>query len=319
LSFLSNIKRTVKKCLKPVRDRLVNRTAQENDAIYRLIYHYVHDKDQALPLASLQTKNAFAHQWEKFPEGDALLGDVWFRNHVSQILCEEELQINSTWFAEKDVLDAGCGNGRWSYGFAQLGANITAVDINQVALNKTSQILEGFSVRKNFIQSPLENLTSNLQSKQFDLVFSWGVVHHCESFNQALDQLTQCVREGGMLYLYLYGRESLSFKEDINLFKERIIYNTLFSDEEKHAFLMKKTGGDIAKIHIAHDLYAPLINRRLEFDYVKNFLEKRNFYSIVRTIDSTEIFVRAFKGDAQLLQKEVLPKKVKPYWFERYL
>ena len=32
------------------------------------------------------------------------------------------------WFAGKSVLDAGCGNGRWSTAFARLGAQVTAID-----------------------------------------------------------------------------------------------------------------------------------------------------------------------------------------------
>lgn len=137
----------------------------------------------------------------KYPEGTALLGDPWFEENAARILSEEELQIHPNWFSGKEVLDAGCGSGRWSYGLAQLGAHITAVDINKSALNKTQSVLEKFEIPKKFIQTPLEQLTNALQSKQF---------HHCESFNQSLDQLTRCVKEGGMIYLYLYGRESLS-------------------------------------------------------------------------------------------------------------
>lgn len=318
MTISSSLKLKLKGVLKNLRERFNRTSAQENDALYRLIYHYVHDKDQSLSLASLQTQNAFAHQWEKYPEGTALLGDPWFEENAARILSEEELQIHPSWFAGKEVLDAGCGSGRWSYGLAKLGAHITAVDINEGALAKTQSVLEKFPIPKNFIQTSLEQLTNALQSRQFDLVFSWGVVHHCESFNQSLDQLTRCVKEGGLIYIYLYGRESLSYEEDIKLFKQRVIYNTLFTEDEKRAFLMKKSGNDSSKLNMSHDLYAPLINRRLDFEYVKNFLHQRGFHSIERTIDHSEIFVRAFKGDAHILQKEILPKKSKPYWFERY-
>ena len=63
-------------------------------------------------------------------EGGVLLSDPWFRENVTRILTEEELQIRPEWFAGKRVLDAGCGRGRWSYGFASLGTDVTSVDVN---------------------------------------------------------------------------------------------------------------------------------------------------------------------------------------------
>ena len=317
MTLLKDIKRGANQAIKLLRSFLTDQRSKETDALYRLLYHSVHDNDQALSLACSQTQNAFASQWEDLPSGNALLSDSWFRHNVRRILCEEELQINSDWFAGKSILDAGCGNGRWSYGFAQLGANITAVDVNLIAVNSTEKVLEKFPIKKEFIHSPLEELSEHV-STQFDLVFSWGVAHHCKSFNQSLNQLIQRVKEGGMLYLYLYGRESFPYEADLNLFKERVLYNSLSTDSEKLSFLQKKAKGDKSKLHIYHDFYAPLINRRLDFSYVKDFLSKRGMHSIERTIDHTELFIRAFKGDANELKKHVLPKKTKPFWFERY-
>lgn len=317
MTFFKEIQRGANQAIKLLRGFLTNQKGKETEALYRLLYHSVHDNEQALSLASSQTQNAFASQWEDLPTGNALLSDSWFRHNVRRILCEEELQINPDWFVGKSILDAGCGNGRWSYGFAQLGANLTAVDVNLVAIKSTEKALEKFPIKKEFIHTPLEELNSHCSS-QFDLVFSWGVAHHCKSFNQSLNQLIQRVKEGGMLYLYLYGRESCPYEADLNLFKERIFYNSLLTDYEKLSFLQKKAKGDKSKLHIYHDIYAPLVNRRLDFNYVKDFLSKRGMHSIVRTIDHTELFIRAFKGDARELKKYVLPKKTKPFWFERY-
>ena len=317
MTLLKNIKSNVKKTLNFFGKIFKNQSSKENDALYRLLYQSVHDNEQALSLACLQTQNAFASQWEHLPSGNALLSDSWFRHNVGRILCEEEIQVSSDWFAGKSILDAGCGNGRWSYGFAQLGANVTAVDVNLIALNKTQKALEDFPIKKEFIHAPLEELATHC-SAQFDLVFSWGVAHHCRSFNRSLDQLVERVKDGGMIYLYLYGRESCSYDVDLELFKERVFYNSLLTDTEKLSFLQKKSGGDRSKLHILHDIYAPLINRRLDFTYVKEYLAKRGMHNIERTIDHTELFIRAFKGNASEVKRCILPKKSKPYWFERY-
>ncbi|MGE0022662.1 MAG: hypothetical protein AB7S70_03410 [Hyphomicrobium sp.] len=121
-----------------------------------------------------------------------------------------------------------------------------------------------------------------------------------------------------MLFLYLYGRESIAYAGDIEMFKDRVYYNTRHTQEERDAFLDEKTKGDRTWQHSKHDLYAPLINRRLEFDYVLDFLAERGFKDIVRTVDHTELFVRALRGDVETYKTNwILPKKAPPYWFQR--
>lgn len=290
----------------------------ETDALYRILYELVQDKEDSLDISSSQTKDAFAFQWENLPEGDGLLSDPWFKANVANILTDQELLIKPDWFAGKEVLDAGCGNGRWSYAFSQLGAKVTAVDINTIALEETKRTLSESPIKHEFYQSPLETLSANLPAKKFDVVFSWGVLHHCQSYNKAFHQLFNYVKEGGVIYLYLYGRESLSYSDDIDYFKERVIYNSLPSFEEKENFLLKKARGDRDKLHIYHDIYAPLVNRRLEFKEVKDVLEENGFCNIIRTIDHSELFVRAFKGNPTIPEEMLLPPKTKPFWFERY-
>lgn len=283
----------------------------ESQVIYKILYDEVHDLDQARQIRGTRTSDAFKKQWEQHPEGEYLLSDPWFREHVDKILCRQELLLPPEWFAGKKVLDAGCGNGRWSYGFSKLGADLTCVDINGNALEKTQAAISAFSNPQRFIQSPLEEL----RLEGYDLVFCWGVAHHCESFNRALDGITRAVREGGVLYMYLYGRESFSWEEELHLFRERLVYNTMYNDEEKMRFLLKKAHGDKNIVHNIHDIYAPLINRRFLYDDVCAMLSQRGFSQFLRTIQHTEVFIRAVKGSADL-SGVTLPPKQAPYWFQ---
>ena len=162
-------------------------------------------------------------------------------------------------------------------------------------------------------------MSKNLPAKKYDLVFCWGVIHHCKSFNKSLKELLKFVKKDGILYLYLYGRDSLDYNTDVDLFKSRIMYNVLPTKEDKYKFLLKKARGNKDKVHNFHDIYSPLINRRLEYKYVKDFLKSEGFEDIVRTIDHTELFIRAIKGNAKdYYKKYILPKKKAPYWFEHH-
>ena len=153
------------------------RTRRDLDTLYHLLYQFSHDMENAVDIFSSQTTDAFEHQWTKFSKGRYLLSDPWFRQNVDRIIVEEELQLKREWFKGKDILDAGCGNGRWSYGFAKLGANVTAVDINQIAIEETRKAIRDFTVKKAFYVSPLEELSKNIPSQKHDLVFCWGVLN----------------------------------------------------------------------------------------------------------------------------------------------
>jgi len=293
----------------------LGRMKQEIDVLYRLLYNASHDLSNPIPLATSQTEDAFAHQWKDLKEGRFLLSDPWFREHVTRILSEEEILIRPEWFEGKRVLDAGSGNGRWSYGLAKLGARVTAVDVNPVAIEETRAALMGVGDGHAFHVTPLEELDAVLGDERFDLVFSWGVLHHCADFSRALEQVTARTREGGVLYLYLYGRESLSLEEDIELFKERLAYNTLEGEEARLAFLLEKAHGDPDKVHNVHDIYAPSINRRLDYLPLEQRLTDLGFHGITRTIDHPELFVRAFRGSFP--EDQQLPPSRPPFWFQR--
>ena len=193
------------------------------------------------------------------------------------------------------------------------------VDASEAAIAETRHALTVFTTPKSFVVSPLEQLTAALpQGKTFDLVFCWGVAHHCQRFNQVVGELTRLVSDGGILYLYLYGRESLPFARDLALFKERVAYNTLTTDQEKYDFLLAKAGSNPDRVHAMHDSYAPLINRRLTFDQVKELLEKKGMCRIERTIDHSELFLRSIKGDGAALEPWLLAKAEAPYWFQHH-
>ena len=253
-----------------------------------------------------------------FPAANSCSSDPVFRRDVERIISEEEILIDRSWFPGKAVLDAGCGGGRWSYGLAKLGAQVTAVDTNISAINATRAALNEIGAQAAFLQSDLESLHSKLPHESFDLVWSWGVLHHCVSFTGALKSVARLVRPGGMIYLYLYGRESIDLSTDVRIFKDRLMYNYLPTAEARHAFLLRMASGDESNIHHVHDIYAPLINRRFEFTEVRDLLHSIGFADVARTIDHTEIWVRAVKGDDDMIIKTYgLPQKKPPYWFQR--
>lgn len=296
----------------------ISNVKSDVEALYHLLYEAVHDLQASLPLATRQTEDAFADQWEHLPTGRFLLSDNDFRKNITDILTKEEILLAPEWFKGKRVLDAGCGNGRWAYGLAKLGVDLTCADVNPVAIASTKNALAKIDVPKRFVITELEAIGEKLAGEKFDLVFSWGVVHHCRSFNESLRNICSLVADGGVIFMYLYGRESMTIDADVALFKERVKYNMLPTMEAKHSFLLEKAHGDLNEVHVQHDIYSPLINRRLDYEYVEKFLKEEGFSSVERVKEHTEIWVRGVKGDDDsLIADHILPKPSAPYWFQK--
>lgn len=111
--------------------------------------------------------------------------------------------------AGKDVLEVGCGSGFAAQLFAEAGARVTAVDLTDWAIETTRARFAAFRLAGEIRQADAERLP--FDDASFDLVFSWGVIHHTTNMDQALRELVRVCRPGGEIVLMLYHRHSLFF------------------------------------------------------------------------------------------------------------
>lgn len=112
-------------------------------------------------------------------------------------------------------LDIGCGSGLFSLAAARLGASRVHsfdYDPNSVACArelKARYLPEAphWTIERGSVLDA--NYLSEL--RQWDIVYSWGVLHHTGQMWQALDNVTRLVAPGGSLYISIYndqGRRS---------------------------------------------------------------------------------------------------------------
>jgi ubiquinone/menaquinone biosynthesis C-methylase UbiE len=111
--------------------------------------------------------------------------------------------------AGKDVLEVGCGSGFAVQLFAEAGARVTAVDLTDWAVATTRARLDAFGLDAEVRRADGEDLP--FADDSFDLVFSWGVIHHSSDMEAALSELVRVCRPGGRLVLMVYNRRSLFF------------------------------------------------------------------------------------------------------------
>jgi SAM-dependent methyltransferase len=100
------------------------------------------------------------------------------------------------------VLDAGCGGGRYARICGLAGAHVTAADHTR-AVDKAKELCRDLQ-KVRFLQADLKSLP--LKPESFDLVFSIGVMHHDRSTPPVFDAVARMVRPGGRLSVWLYRR-----------------------------------------------------------------------------------------------------------------
>jgi 2-polyprenyl-3-methyl-5-hydroxy-6-metoxy-1,4-benzoquinol methylase len=110
----------------------------------------------------------------------------------------------------KRVLEVGCGIGTDSTNFARAGAELTAVELSSESLRIAEQRADvmGVADRIKFVQANAEELTSALDEEPYDLVYSFGVVHHTPHPERALAEMRALTAPGGTLKLMVYHRRS---------------------------------------------------------------------------------------------------------------
>jgi ubiquinone/menaquinone biosynthesis C-methylase UbiE len=105
------------------------------------------------------------------------------------------------------VLEVGCGIGTDAVSFARAGADLVAVDLSFASLALARQRLRLYELPAKLVQGNAEDL-GFLPDDHFDLVYSFGVVHHTPHPERALAAIRRVLRPGGELRLMVYNRWS---------------------------------------------------------------------------------------------------------------
>jgi SAM-dependent methyltransferase len=108
----------------------------------------------------------------------------------------------------KRVLEIGCGIGMDTMNFARAGARVTAVDLSSTSLEVARRRAEVFALgdRIDFVEADVERLGDFLPLEPYDLVHSFGVIHHTPDPEAALRALRLYVAVDGTLKVMVYHR-----------------------------------------------------------------------------------------------------------------
>lgn len=110
----------------------------------------------------------------------------------------------------KRVLEIGCGIGTDTVNFARHGAQVTAVDLSGRSLELARQHARAYGVedRIKFCVGNAEELQAFVPAEPYDLIYSFGVIHHTPHPELVLRQLGSYAKPGTVLKIMLYHRRS---------------------------------------------------------------------------------------------------------------
>lgn len=106
----------------------------------------------------------------------------------------------------KKVLEIGVGLGADHQQFASAGAILSGIDITEKAIAHTKKRFEIFGFQSVLKVGDAENLPYS--NENFDIVYSWGVIHHSPNTPKAIDEIYRVLKSGGIAKIMIYHKYS---------------------------------------------------------------------------------------------------------------
>lgn len=105
------------------------------------------------------------------------------------------------------VLEIGVGLGADHERFARAGAVLYGIDLTHAAVEHTHRRLTERGLFSGLRVADAESLP--YADGHFDLVYSWGVIHHSPDTQKAVDEIRRVLRQGGVARVMIYHRYSM--------------------------------------------------------------------------------------------------------------
>lgn len=160
--------------------------------------------------ADPQLKSQVRDYWDRESCGEVYaVGDDARRQYESHGAARYRLEPYILDFARfhegkgKDVLEIGVGMGadhlEWAKSHPR---SLTGVDLTPRAIEHTKKRCEVFGFQSNLKTDDAENLS--FPDNSFDIVYSWGVLHHSPNTPKAIEEVRRVLRPGGTARIMIY-------------------------------------------------------------------------------------------------------------------
>jgi len=190
--------------------------------------------------------------------------------------------LHRDFFKGKYCLDAGCGNGRFTYAMLHLGVSrVDSIDISPEGIAKTKEVNPDYAQVKSIFE--LE------PNPAYDFVLCWGVLNHVDKPREGFSKVTSQVKKGGVIHLMVYHKDlQAQYKEGRKKWRK-------WNDEERIQYcqkMIKECGGDL---HGWWDALNPLYNWSWLEEEIEKWFEEEGFRDI-KLVQKYNINMRGVKN-----------------------
>ena len=112
-----------------------------------------------------------------------------------------------TWKGKK-VLEVGCGIGTAAASFARAGADYAGVELSEESLRLARQRFDVLGLAGKFYLGNAENLSEIVPVENYDLVYSFGVIHHSPHPETIVAEVGKYLGPESQFRLMLYAKHS---------------------------------------------------------------------------------------------------------------
>lgn len=157
-------------------------------------------------------------------------------------------------YNNKFVLEVGCGIGTAAQSFIENGAIYTGMDLSDKSIEIAKKRFEVFNLNGNVIQGNIEEIY-NINDTQFDLIYSFGVLHHTPDIHKSIANIHKMLKPGGEFKLMLYAKNSWKYFEIVEGLDQYeaqsgVPIANVYTHEEVHELLKDFNNIKIEQAHI---------------------------------------------------------------------
>jgi 2-polyprenyl-3-methyl-5-hydroxy-6-metoxy-1,4-benzoquinol methylase len=178
--------------------------------------------------------------------GRSEMGSVNYFKEVSQRRYQVEPHIPEfagfhLW-AGKRVLEIGCGIGSDAEEFAKHGAEYVGIDLSDQSLEIAQQRFEVLGLQGKFYNIDVSDSAALSALGQFDLVYSYGVIHHFPGIDKIINNIYKVTETAGEFRFMVYAKNSWKYamiQKGLDQFEAQAgcPYAQAFTKDEIHQLL----------------------------------------------------------------------------------
>ena len=224
-----------------------------------------------------------------------IYGSLWREFNFENVIKEakEILQqrftangYNLADIAKGQVLDAGCGSGRYTLALVDKCESIIGLDYGDEGLQLAKNSLSAYplSVKEKVKFQKGDLIDLPFPDETFDFVFSNGTAHHTINPIKAIEEIIRVTKKNGSIFLYLYGSGGVFWhaRKRMNKFMKRI-------PPKDTRDILKSMGMPSNRFIFEDNWYVPIENHMARADVEKIFEQNNIDFDFLKSGRDTDL------------------------------